>query len=382
MIYHISFPHHPFLERSLKLFEKYNKDSNKVILITNASNEDNHCEIANEMILYKGGLNTDIINVINDSECTGVFLYWLNDDLLELSLKIDIEKPIYWRSYGPDLQDIIYKNCSFYERETKKLLSDFLLFDIIKDIIRPIYRIITGYYKKKRIYLEKKIKFLNRINYIGTVTDYEYEQIKKKYLDFNAPKIFSSFTFFTELPKIDDSFKDKIMIGNSSFPLHNHADIFKILSKMKFNSSRLIVPLSYGNKNYANRIIKLGYKLFKDRFCPLTTYLIINDYNNIIESCGTFISNSKVQQAGANINYFLLNGGKVYLHEKNPIYLDRKKQGFRIFSVQKDLTYSHLYNYKLSISDKLKNRDLILNLIYSNERISFYTKKIIQVLGG
>lgn len=382
MIYHITFPHQPFLQSSLKLFECVKPNTNKVILITNPNNVNNKCEVDDNFLLYKGPLLPEVVNIVNSESCTGVFIYWLNQDILELAMRINRDKPIYWRSYGPDLHSFIYKDSwSSLEPETRKLLNLYLISNIPKKLINSVYSIFKGVYFENLRYNRNKLLFLQRINFIGTVTDYEYELICKNNIGFNALKIKSILIKPENIPQYRLN-AENVMIGHSSVAINNHADVFKIIANLGGGHSKLIVPLSYGNKKYAQKVIRLGKKLFNKRFVPIEDYLPIEEYNKISDSCHSFISYCYVQQGGANVDRFLLSGGKVYLHEESPIYIDRKRQGFILFTVQNDLTYEHLYQYHLTETEKRINRDLLINLFYSEDVIAADTQKIVNVLGA
>lgn len=381
MIYHITFPHRPFLQGSLEIFEEVIPNNNKVILITNKQNEDNLCNIDKDKLLYKGPLTSDVVKMVNSDDCSGVYIYWLSDEIIDLILMINKDKPIYWRTYGPDINSFIYKSSSeFLGPETKKLLNT----NYIKKPSNKVIRLLSLLYKGKLFdTLENRKKrklFLKRVDYIGTVTNYEYEQLKMNQADFKAEYLYSIMIKPESNPSLSINAKN-IMIGHSSHSINNHADVFKVLANMKSHNTKLVAPLSYGDKVYAEKVIKLGKKLFSERFVAIEEYMPIEEYNDVIDSCHTFISNSYIQQGGANISRFLLTGGKVYLHEKSPIYNDRKKQGFKIFTVQNDLTYEHLYEYQLSENDKMINRQLLLSMFYNEEKVKSFTKKIIKVLG-
>jgi len=383
MIYHITFPHKPFLESSLHHFESVRPGINKVILLTNKQNERNPCSVTNDILLYKGALSADVVDMVNSSECSGVFIYWLTDELMELVLKIDKNIPIYWRSYGPDINNILYKDTKgFYEKETKKLISNNLFKHFAKNLFRPLFHYLNGTLKIQNSAFKKKELFLRRINYVGTVTNYEFEQINKFLPNFSAKKLVSILINPNPIPILSRVEGRDIMVGHSSFPILNHVDVFDKLSNIGLVDNKIIVPLSYGNREYGDKVINYGKKLFGSKLIPLIEYLPLEKYNEVINQCNTFILNSLVQQGGANIRHFLLTGKKVYIHHNNPLFIDLVNQGFKLFSIQRDLTFEHLYNYQISQKDKERNRILVLDLFYSEEAIRNHTNKIIKVLGG
>lgn len=374
MIYHVSFPHHPFLEMFVDNFEKIFPNQNRFILVTSPDNENDRCDVDESLIVFKGPLCNKVIDLINNKNCHGICVYWLNKDLMTLVSRIEKNKPIYWRSYGPDIKKLIYDNKDtkkFLEPLTKKLMEPNIFLRNTKDFSRSAYLFVW-----KKLKLKNYISFIERISMIGTVSMYEYSLLKEKhpYLDIERVSI----GYYQK--KLSQGFpcryQNDIMIGHSSFNLHNHVDVFKKIKDMDWNNSNLVVPLSYGNKTYAKKISDIGEAWFPDRFKPIHHYLPLEKYNTIVFNCGTFILNSYLQQGGANIIQFLKVGGKIYLHHKNPLYIDFKNYGIKIFSVQKDLDYDHLYNYKLTEEDAVNNRKLIMSLHHGKDKVESNFKKI------
>ena len=363
MLYHISFPHHPFIQHFVEHFEKLYPGDNKVLLITNATNEYNRCEVPKHLIAYKGSSKENIIDIINNDKDAGVCLYWLNEDLMDIIFSLDSEIRIYFRSYGSDLHPILYeKSNKLTKPETKKLLAPPPYKRLFKNILRPAYSILKE--NLKNTIKKRYILFFRRINVIETVTRHEYDMLKSK-----IPELTNTFIQTKGYIKnngnhvFPDNNENQIMIGHSSFALSNHADIFKQLAKYKINNNvKFIVPLSSGNMQYREKLIRLGQTVLKNHFYPITEYLDKDKYYKILDSCESFISNSYIQQAGATIDHFLRNGGKVYLDENNPIFIEAKRDGYIIFSIQEDLTEDHLFDYHLTIEEKNINRKLYFEI--------------------
>lgn len=52
---------------------------------------------------------------------------------------------------------------------------------------------------------------------------------------------------------------ENILVGNSATPTNNHIEIFRILSRLRLpESSKIVVPLSYGDVHYREKIVELG----------------------------------------------------------------------------------------------------------------------------
>jgi hypothetical protein len=336
---------------------------------------------------YFGPLNSSIISRINTSGCSAVIIHTLNEDLLELALNLSESIPLIWRSWGADLHDIIYPDLQPLLPRTLRLLNDRnSLIESVFSKFRPVLDLINKKTGLSKSNLNKKLEFLKRINCIATVTRTEFDLLigqipwlDAKYINFN----YRSLHRCEILKNTTELNQNIIMIGHSSFPYHNHADVFYQLSEFSNFTSTVMVPLSYGNALYRDKIISLGTRIFNSQAHYLVQFLPFEEYLKEISRCKVFILNSKVQSGGANVIYSLLLGLKVYLRKENPIYSDFKRAGIKLFSIQDELSSEHLDKYLLSDSDKQKNWEIIRCLfnpeseisnvrnIYNNLRIMF-----------
>jgi len=104
-----------------------------------------------------------------------------------------------------------------------------------------------------------------------------------------------------------------IQVGNSADPSNNHFEIFDQLVAIDNKSFRVIVPLSYGDNEYAKRVVERGKMLFGDRFMPLLSMMPREDYQQFLADIDIAIFNHKRQQALGNIISLLGLGKKVYM---------------------------------------------------------------------
>ena len=110
-----------------------------------------------------------------------------------------------------------------------------------------------------------------------------------------------------------------VLLGQSASPHNNHLDAFELLRDSLPGTSRLIVPLSYGNQRYADHIEQVGRELFGDRFVPMRGWLPIAEYQRQIARCGVVVMNHRRQKAVGNISSALYRGAKVLLQRCNPL---------------------------------------------------------------
>jgi dTDP-N-acetylfucosamine:lipid II N-acetylfucosaminyltransferase len=371
MIIHICPPDILFVRYCLERFENVKPGMNRCFIIVSRQHLNAKHNINNKFVDYFGPLNSEIIKKINKSDCSGIIIHTLNDDILELALNLRESIPIIWRSWGSDLHDVIYPDFQPFLPQTKKLLSSRnIIFESAIKKLRPYRDFLLNKNTAQVTRLKKKMNFLTRVNYIATVTNTEYNLILGQMPELKAEFIHFNYRPF-DLTKISEPEKnhrqDNIMVGHSSFAYHNHADIFFQLSEFADFTSRILVPLSYGNAIYRDKVIALGIKLFNSHAQYLTDFLQFDEYLRKISQCQAFILNSKVQSGGANIIYFLLKGLKVYIREENPVYKDYTNAGIKLFSIQTELSREHLIGYCLSESE-IKNNVKIVEGLFNPEK--------------
>lgn len=118
------------------------------------------------------------------------------------------------------------------------------------------------------------------------------------------------------MPKMEKEYFS-VQIGNSATPTNNHILIMKKLLKFKDENIKIFVPLSYGDKSYADRVIKTGKDFFGDKFVGITDFMDIDSYNVFMNQIDVALFGIKRQQALGNIMALLYFGKKVYLRENS-----------------------------------------------------------------
>lgn len=124
--------------------------------------------------------------------------------------------------------------------------------------------------------------------------------------------------------------QDCIQIGNSAAPTNNHLEAFDMIKRSAIDDKKFLVPLSYGDQSYAQVVIKTGQRLFGSRFLPITDFLPLEEYNELVSRCSVVIMNHYRQQALGNILSSLWRGATVALaHE--PTHRALSQRGLRLY---------------------------------------------------
>ncbi|MCH4880462.1 4-alpha-L-fucosyltransferase (Fuc4NAc transferase) [Pseudomonas sp. TMW22090] len=274
-------------------------------------------------------------------------------------LKLPKSIPVVWIGWGYDYYDIIY------DSRTKTLLPLTSLELNITSNKAKLFKKIKNTLKKI-VFPTNKSKVVERINFFSPVLPAEYIMVSTQF----SGKKFPDYALWNYGNLEEDLVKDftnaqangsSILVGNSASAENNHLDSFFLLSNLGIDSREIISPLSYGDEQYRDLILKKGREQFGDRFEPLIDFMPIGDYVKILESCGFVIMNHIRQQAVGNIVIMLYLGAKIFLREECPTYNFFRDQGAVIFSIQELEKNPALIHEQLDNASMMINRHIVKN---------------------
>ena len=168
-----------------------------------------------------------------------------------------------------------------------------------------------------------------------------------------------------ELPNVGHT-TTTILIGNSADPSNNHYEVFDHLKKLEDQNFKLVCPLTYGDKDNAERIGAEGFKQFGDRFVPLLDFMPYEDYLKVLVEIDIAIFAHRRQQGMGNAITLLGLGKKVYMRSDVTPWAMFNGLGVKIFDLlQINLSAmddSVLKENKLRIKDNFSKVMLIRQL--------------------
>jgi len=201
-----------------------------------------------------------------------------------------------------------------------------------------------------------RARVIPRIGYLSTCLPYEFPLIQKKYphlrqflFDYIDDTAFS----------LDRTDGKNVIVGNSASLNCNHLDVLSLMAEREIPEGKVIVPLSYaGSKKYRQAVTARGKELFGERFVPLDSFMPIEEYTRLIRSCAFAVMGFLRQQATKNIQLFLYQGTKVFFYKDTEIYRFFRDSGYRVFTIEDDLTREGLGS-PLGDAETAQNRALL-----------------------
>lgn len=154
-----------------------------------------------------------------------------------------------------------------------------------------------------------------------------------------------------------------IQVGNSSTLSNNHFEILDKLEKFKDKKIKLFCILSYGDKEYAKKVIAYGKKKFGEKFIPIVNFMKIEEYLEFISKIDIAIFAHNRQQGVGNVTSLLSMGKTVYLKKEVTTYKMLKELGVVIGEFE-NFDYLDL----IEENDIKKNKE-ILKKRFSEERL-------------
>ena len=159
----------------------------------------------------------------------------------------------------------------------------------------------------------------------------------------------------------------KIMIGHSAYKKLHHIPIMKKLEKFKDENIIISLVLSYGNKEYRDKVIKYADGVWGEKAEIITDYLSVPDYIKYINSVDIGIFDIKAQSALGNINYLASLNKKIFLNRNGILKL--------AFDLEEVETYCVDEIENKSFEEFIRpTEDLRGHQNYSNQRIGLHNK--------
>lgn len=328
MILHI-FNYDKFTEPYIEFIDK-NFDINQHIFFI-VGNSEYYINKNRKNVFMSDGISSIpfIISKMNSSDKIIIHGLFNRNIVLLLFSQPWLLKKCNWVIWGGDL---------YCYRNPKKKIRSKLYEWIRKFIIKNISGIIThvkGDYELAKLWYKTKAKYYYSFMYPSNLyKQYNLQNIKK------------------------DKSKLYIQIGNSADPTNNHIEVFHKLEKYKNKNIEIICPLSYGNREYRDKVITEGRKIFGNKFNPIVNFMPFSKYLELLAKIDIAIFNHNRQQALGNITTLLGLGKTVYIRDDIVTWNFCKEHKLKVYKInQEELDILKIIDEK----DKYKNIKNIKN---------------------
>lgn len=216
------------------------------------------------------------------------FLLWL------LFLQPWLLKKSNWVIWGGDLYDYQKKKTSLISKIHESLRRFCILrFSELTTVIKGDFDLAKKWYKSKGI--------LKRAMYSTPLNTLEIDRIVE-----SIPRIYEGTL--------------NIQIGNSASVENNHFEILDLLEKYKGENILIFALLSYGDKDYGDKVIAYGRSLFGSKFIGITNYMDFSDFVGFMNSMDVIIFNHERQQAFGNLLLGIYLKKKIFMNSASTIW--------------------------------------------------------------
>ncbi len=313
------------------------------------------------------------LNGINDSvfesfvdNAKVIFVHFLNERNAKIINRLKSKKKIIWFCWGADLYYLGGFENQFLLKKTRLVRFKIGLksYKGFKDLLKSILGRFSDYIPPNKHVL----KAFNKIDLIIPVVQQDYEMLLKNYnVKAGSFNINYLNNVFFQKPEVQEGLPRKnIMLGNSASFSNNHVELIDHLSRFDLKDRKVFIPLSYGNRNYAEYVQEYAKKHLGKPATILNNYLPFEQYIQILNSCESVIMNHCRQQALGNIILALWFESNVFLNSKSGLYDHLIEKGFHILKTEN-------YAPKTSINkaEKKENKELLLKNfgpVYSKKR--------------
>lgn len=170
-----------------------------------------------------------------------------------------------------------------------------------------------------------------RQNFRGYLASYDAKVLRNRYNARNIIKVYIPCPITAEmlcsLSHVPGACV-QIQINNSCD--ESTLGMLEVLSRFRERNIRITTVLSYGDMRFKERVLQLGYKLFKGKFKPILEYMAPVEYARHLASNDILILNQNRQQGCGNILISLCAGVKVFIKSTTTTYKTYTNDGMAI----------------------------------------------------
>ena len=292
-------------------------------------------------------------NQINNKNYDCIIIHFLSYKISNIINKNQFNIKIIWFFWGNDAFDLNKIKSTIYLPKTKKKLVFLTLKNNPIKGIKIILRLFFPSLMDKKKKYKNKILSFKKIFLIVPVVPGDIDILKDNYsincLSFHMNYINPIFKKKMALTNLNQN----ILIGNSASFSNNHIEMIDKLAKINLNNKKIYIPLSYGNKKYAEYISKYAHNKLGENVISLFNFINTDEYNKLLNSCKYVFMNHLRQQALGTIMQCILNGSHIYLNTNSTISLFLKSNGIKFSNIENIKNLESLDVHTVNSSKKI-----------------------------
>ncbi|RFS18732.1 hypothetical protein DVR12_27190 [Chitinophaga silvatica] len=277
-----------------------------------------------------------------------VFIHWASDQAIKAVLALPPDVVVSMFFWGGDIVEIPvsrFKTTTFGPLSLQYFQKNEERPKVKWNPKRP-KRLLTTFAQRYLNYngVEKEIirtreLFFKRLNFFFNWSYIDYQWVlrhyttsaayKYFYYNFN-PKPSAEEQQFLNAPKNNQV--TTILVGNSDTSSNNHLEALQALSVYKDQHIKLVIPLSYGNKEYGDLIEKEAISIFgKDKVTTIRGFMERSKYYELLSTVDVAVMYHFRTQAAGNTLALLYRGKKVFIHSNSTTYEFLKTNDITIY---------------------------------------------------
>ena len=144
------------------------------------------------------------------------------------------------------------------------------------------------------------------------------------YAPYCGDKVPEEFKHYDSSSRLQETLRKKesiyILIGHSAVKRMGHIEVLDYLKRFSERDIKLLIPLSYGDKKYADEVQKYAEDIFKEKAICLRSFMEKEEYFNLLRRVDIAVFNAYEQLGLGNINRMIFWNAKIYMPENSAMY--------------------------------------------------------------
>lgn len=191
----------------------------------------------------------------------------------------------------------------------------------------------------QRLYEYIRSFIIRRVGYIVNSMEQEF-LLAQQWYGVSATHIpyyvYPNLVYRETAPPLKQDTITRVIVGNSATPTNRHSYVFQRIHPIISAHQEVLLycPLSYGDREYAAEITRMGTEMFGSTFVPMRSFMPFHAYIAFLQTIDIAIFYHDRQQAMANIITLLGMGKKVYMPDNISSTKHLRSLGITVYSLE------------------------------------------------